>query len=102
GREPERALPARRRDDRKLDGADLARRPAARGPPREIDLAAPDPHGAPVRRELEGVRLIAPDVVAARIDELELERVCGRHAADVEGERILIRQREREALAGDD
>src|SRR5437867_469780 len=100
--DPDRALPARRGHDRELDRADLAHGAAARRPPRELDLAAPDPQGPPVRREAEGVLLIPPDAVAVRVEELELELVGGRHPTDVEGEDVRVRQLEREALAGDD
>jgi len=100
--EPERALPPRRRRNRELDRADLVHGAAPRRSPGEIDLAAPDPQGPPLRGEVECVLLVPPHVVAAGVDELELELVGGRHPADVEGEGVSVRQREREAFARDD
>src|SRR5882724_7848019 len=100
--DPDRALPSRRRGNRELDRADLAHGATSRRSPREIDLAAPDPEGPPLRGEAEAVLLVPPDVVAARVDQLELELVGGRHPMDVEGEGISFRQWEREALARDD
>src|SRR2546425_9180972 len=99
--DPDRAPPPRRRGNRELDRADLA--PGATSPraPREIDLAAPDPEGPPLRGEAEAVLLVPPDVVAAWVDQLELELVGRRHPMDVEGEGISFRQWEREALARD-
>src|SRR5438477_502611 len=51
--EPERALPPRRRRNRELDRADLVHGAAPRRSPGEIDLAAPDPQGPPLRGEVE-------------------------------------------------
>src|SRR5438093_1004948 len=69
------------------------RRPSSRG-----RTAAPSSSGPSGR----AVLLVPPDVVAAWVDQLELELVGWRHPMDVEGEGISFRQWEREALARDD
>ena len=99
--EPDRAGSAGPRGDRDLEGAELARRAAARGSPRERDLAAADAERLPVRRQREGVAMPPPDVAVARISELDLELVRRRLAAHAERERPRRRERARKRLARD-
>jgi hypothetical protein len=45
---------------------------------------------------------VSPDVVTARVHELELEGVRRRHAPDVDDDDVLVRQCDGDALASDD
>src|SRR5205823_1730263 len=106
GREAEvavtvRAAAALPRRDRELDGAHLLRLAAARRTPGEVQAGLADGHPLPLPRE-DVVALVAPpDVLAARVDELELEIVGPRLAPQPERERVVLGEREREALAHD-
>src|SRR2546428_195256 len=97
-----RDVPPGRGGNRDRDRADRADGAAPGGPHGEIDLAARDRERPPFGGEAEAVLVVPPHVVAARVDQLELELVGGRHPVDVEGEGISFRQWEREALARDD
>src|SRR5262249_21912726 len=88
--------------ERDLDRAELRERTAARGPPRELDLRARDRDRLPVARDLEGVPVPPPDVLPARIGELQLELVRRRRTGDRELERPALGHGAIEHLPRDD
>src|SRR5207245_3980593 len=100
--DPERPAPALPRRDRELDGAHLLRLPGLRGAPGEAQAGLPDGDALPVGGEGEVALVPPPDVLSRRVEELELEVVPGPLPAQVEGERVVLGQRERELLAHDD
>src|SRR5207247_1570605 len=100
--DPDRAAAALPRRDRELDGAHLLRLAAAGRTPREVQARLADGHPLPLPRK-DAVALVAPpDVLAARVDELELEVVGPRLAPQPERERVVLGKRERDTLADDD
>ena len=66
------------------------------GPPGEVDLALLDFHQPPLARKLEVGPMEPPDIIAARVDELELELVHGRVGAQVERDFVVRRQIDRQ------
>src|SRR5205085_9856561 len=72
--DPERSVASRLRGDRDLDRAEPADLAAASGAPGEGDATLRDRDGRPLARKLEAVADRPPDVFAAFVDELELER----------------------------
>src|SRR5262249_29420569 len=82
-----------------------ARRPRAaptRRSPSERDLRAPDVERLPPVRKLKGVAVPPPDVPAVGIEELDLELVRGRRAANLHVDRPGLRHPAGEELAGND
>ena len=100
--EPDGAASTGRCGDRDLDRSELAQRSAAGRSPGERHFAAADAKRLPVRRELERIPVPPPHVAVARIDELQLELVGGRRAADAQRERPALRHGAREQAARDD
>src|SRR2546423_14186995 len=75
--------------------------PPTGGPPGESDLPFLEPHLLPARRKHEVALVRPPDVLAASIDQFELEIVGRSFAAHREAETIVRRQIEAHGAAGD-
>ena len=73
---------------------------AAGRSPGELDLALLGPHLAPVARNLEALPIDPPDVLSAGIDQLELQIVDRRLAADAERDLPVRRQVEVQGPVG--
>src|SRR5439155_14390792 len=86
--EPHRALPAAAGGDGDLDGRDVAQLAGMRAP-RERDLALLGRERLPPRWKREAPPVAPPHIVAARIDQLELEVVRQARALDREPEPVV-------------
>src|SRR5262245_58554335 len=100
--ERHRAAAAGAGGDGDLDGAEITHGATPGGPPRERDLRATDTESLPGIREFENVTVPPPHVAAVGIDELDLELVGGRRAANLHVDRPRLRHPAREELAGHD
>ena len=81
-------------------------RPRASAPPAaphaSVIARLADRHLLPLGGEREVALDPPPDVLAGRVDQLELEVVARRLAAQLEGEGVVLRQRQVDVLAHDD
>ena len=82
--------------DHQFDARGAAQRTVAGRTPGELDLALPEAEGRPIGRHAVVVASAPPDVGAALVDQLHLQRVRRRVAAQSQGEfvarRVLDRQ----------
>ncbi len=92
---PHRALPSGPRRHRELDRGDFSELAPASRTPRELDVTLLDRHLSPVARKLEVAAVQPPDVLAALVDELELEVVHRRVGAKPERELPVLGHLER-------
>jgi hypothetical protein len=93
------AAVSRRDDD--LHGRALAQPVVRRGPPGELELPLLDAHALPLVREREVAALEPPDVVAARVEQLELKIVDARVTADFERKLVIVGKPDRQRAARD-
>ncbi len=82
--------------DDELDGRDVVQRPILRRSPREFDVALLDRDQFPLVRKREVGTAIPPDVVAACVDQLDLQIVDRRVRTQPERDRIVVRQVDRQ------
>ncbi len=82
-----------------LDRRRAAKRTVLRGPPRELDLPLLDRDLLPFARKCEVRPVVPPDVVAACIDELDLQVVHRCVGPQPERDGVVLRQVERQGAA---
>ncbi len=82
--------------DDELDGRDLAQRPILRGSPCKLDVALLDRDQLPFMRKRDVGTAVPPDVVAACVDQLDLQIVDRRIRAQPERDCIVVRQVDRQ------
>jgi hypothetical protein len=98
--DPHRPLPAAPGGDRELDGGDPADLSPTEWSPGELDLPLLDGEGLPPSGEHDVAAYMPPDVLTARVDELELEVIARRFAPDPEGEGVVLREFQVDGAAG--
>src|SRR5262245_35283350 len=99
--DPDRAAPAAASSDGELESGQVTDLATAERPPGEADMTLLDGERLPLGRELHVPPHAPPDIVAARIDELELQVVRRRRTTQAEGEGIVLGQIEVELPARD-
>ncbi len=100
--DPQRAGATVARDDGELDRSEMLRHVAACGTPGELECAAVDSKALPARRRLQVLVNVPPDVLPARVDELDLDVVAATHAAQPESNRVVLGHLMPHRTAGDD
>ena len=87
-------MAAAARGDRDLDRRHVMDLASSLRPPRKRDLPALGDEGLPLARKVEVAAVAPPHVLAAVVNQLELEILGGRRPVDPQRERVVLGQRE--------